>query len=755
MLTRKRAALFSLAVIFLSILPILFCSSAACADYAPGKIMIKFKPGVIRIPKGIRIAAAQAATVKPVSVQALNARHGVTRIKELYRDVLEIRPDWKKLRDNFVIYVSKESDMVQVAKEYAMDPNIISAETVPRVHAFDTNPDDPYFASADQYGLLNIKCPQAWDRTTGSSNVVIAVLDTGINYNHEDLQGRVDLVNAKDYVNGDNNPEDDHTNAHGTTVSGVIAAATNNSIGVAGVDWQAQILPIKVLNKNGDGDMDDINEGIAWARAQGADVINMSFGQSNVGPDKYAEQNPGQIRDSCQDAYDDGIVLVAAAGNGNVDWNTYPAYYPTVIAVAAVDQNDERAYWGGYDPVTQRPQASNYGSWIGVSAPGDDIRTTQKNNDYVCASGTSLACPFVSGLAGLVKAANPGATNQQIMDKITTEVDNIDSLNPGYEGQLGSGRINAYLAIAGVIANITSPASGSYVEGSVDIYGSAAGWDFSSYVLEGWEGGTRVATIASSSTSVEAGLLGSWSTTGRNGEHSIRLKVFTVGLGTEEVRATVYVDNITPEAIITSPSDGASATGEVAILGSAKDQYFERYLLEYGEGTSPASFEKIQESWDAVDGGVLGNWETSGLEGIYTIRLTAHDQVGHSATQSIAVDIQQSPVPPTREANPQTPPLPLTFAAPNPFNRTERDQVSFNYSLQSNFDTKIYLFDLSGNLIWQGSYSAGENGAKSGDNNPAWDGKDMSGANVPNGVYVYQIVAEGRAIAKGKVIVLN
>jgi thermitase len=750
MLTRNRFFLLLLILLFSSLIGY---RSASYADYAPGRIVVKFKPGEVSIPRGMRAAGAKAATIKAASIGALNARHGVYKLEKLYGKVLEIRPDWTQLEDEYVLIFPEEKDVKEIAEEYKRDPSVKTASPVSMVHAFDITPNDPRFNQ--QYGLVNIQAPQAWERTTGESSVLIAVLDTGINYNHEDLEGRIDRADGYDFVNDDDDPWDDHAHAHGTTVSGVIAAATDNGIGVAGVDWGAKILPVKVLDSNGDGLMTDIKEGIQWARAKGADVINMSFGQINQGVNKYVEENPNGIKDSCQDAYDGGIVLVAAAGNGNVDWNIYPAYYSTVIAVAAVDQNDVRAYWGGYDPVTQRPQASNYGSWVNVSAPGDEIMTTAKNNDYTYSSGTSLACPFVSGLAGLVKAVNPGATNQEIMDKITNEVDDIDSLNPGYEGKLGSGRINAYLAIAGVIANITSPANGSYVKGDVDIYGSAAGWDFSSYTLETWQSGTRVATIASSSTSIETDLLGSWQTAGRNGEHTIRLTVFTGGSGTEEGQNIVYVDNIAPEAQLTSPLNGTSVSGEVTILGSAKDQYFDRYLLEYGEGSSPASYENIRESWIAVDGGRLGTWETSGLEGDYTIRLRAYDKVGNSATQSVTVDIQQSLIPPTREANPQPPPLPLTYALPNPFNRTESSEITFVYSLQGNFDTKIYLFDLSGNLIWQGSYAAGENGGKSGENTPSWEGNDLFGGNVPNGVYVYQVVADHRVIAKGKVIVLN
>ncbi len=705
--------------------------------------MIKFKPGVLETPRGMRIAAVRAAAVRAASIRALNAKYGVVRVKQLYKQVLEARPEWTHLADNFVLYVPEDQDILKAIEDYKKDPNVISVSRVSRVRAFDTNPNDTYFAN--QYGLTNIKAPQAWDRTTGESSVLIAVLDTGINYNHEDFQGRVDVAKGWDFVNNDDNPLDDY--GHGTSVSGVIGATTNNAKGVAGVDWRAQLVPIKVLNHEGYGDMDDILEGIERAISEGVDVINMSFGQYNSGGNKYVEENPQGLKDKCLEAYQAGIVLVAAAGNDNLDWNTYPAYYSTVLAVAAVDQNDARSIWN-------LGLASNYGTWIDLSAPGTSIWSTHMNGGYTGSNnGTSLACPFVAGLAGLIKAVNPGLTNQQIMNKIKDTADDIDSLNPGFEGKLGTGRINAYLALRGVVARISSPENNTYITGKANIYGDASGWDFSSYVLEALQGGALVTTIETSSISVESGgLLGTWETSSYDGQHTIRLKVFSVGLSSEESTVTVFVDNITPEVSITSPTDGATVERQISIVGTAEDQYLDHYILEYGEGEAPLSFETIHIGYVSVTAGALGIWETAGLEGIYTIRLTAYDKVDVSASESIKVNIRSEA--PTREAEPQSG-LPLTYALPNPFNRQSTSEVTFNYTLEGNFDTKIYLFDLSGNLIWQSSYLAGGNGGKSGENNPSWKGRDLFGGNVSNGIYIYQIVADSKVIARGKIIVLN
>ena len=706
--------------------------------------MIKFRPNVVEMPRGMKAAAITAATVRPPSVRALNAKHGVFRIKQLYTDVLQIRPDWKHLSDEFVLFFPEGETLEQVLEDYRKDPDVIYAVPVSIVRAYATTPNDPYFGQ--QYGLLNIKAPEAWDRTTGASSTLIAVLDTGINYNHEDLTGRLDLADGKDYVHEDNDPWDDNTYNdmyHGTTVSGVIAAATNNAKGVAGTDWQAKILPIKVLDWQGNGYMYDILQGLEWAIAKNADVINMSFGQYT---------NDASLESKCLEAYNNGIILVAAVGNGNVDWPSYPACYSTVLGVAAVDQSDVRAYWGGIDPVTGQPQASNYGSWVDVSAPGNLIWTTHKGNNYTRSSGTSLACPFVAGLAGLVKAANPGLTTAQILDRIKSTTDDIDALNPTFAGKLGTGRINAYRAVSGVVARITSPAAGAYVKGMVDIYGSAAGWGFSSYTLEAYRGGILETTIQTSVTSVEGGKLGSWDTSGKNGEYSLKLTVISAGPTPEVTENVVYVDNTTPEANITYPTAGANVERAIEIRGTAKDQYLDNYLLEYGAGTSPSTFYEIVKRYVSVDSGILGTWETAGLDGVYTLRLIATDKIGATASQTLQVNIIG--VTPTKEVEPQ-PGLPLTYVLPNPFNLQVTQEATFNYVLSGNFNTRIYLFDLTGNLIWQKSYLAGEDGGKSGLNTPGWNGRDLFGTQVANGVYFYQVVADNRVIARGKIIILN
>jgi len=721
----------------------IFISTAAFAisqDFVPGQVIVKFKaPEIQTTAKGARVFDAKTVTFRTKSVRALNEKNRLSRVKQIYR-VFDQEPD------QYVLTFPKDADLKRIIKEYQKDPNVEYAELNTIVRAFaPVTPNDPSYVDGTQYYLNNIQCPNSWGVTTGTNETLMAVLDTGINYNHVDLQGQYNLSLGYDFINNDDDPWDDHTGAHGTTVSGVIAAATNNAIGVAGINWHGTVVPIKVLNSAGEGSIDQIVSGINWAVTKNVDIINMSFGQYSAST---------ALKNACDTAFAAGIVLVAAAGNGNVSDPSYPAYYDSVVAVAAVDENDERSVWGGIDPVTHKTQASNYGTWVDISAPGTSIYTTYKNNSYVSTNGTSLACPVVVGAAGLIKSLEPSLTNQQIINKLTAEADNIDALNPGFAGLLGSGRLNVYDSILSIGAIISSPVSGAYVSGSTAISGTATGRDFASYKLEALKNSVFVATIESSTTSVESGLLGTWDTTAYNGDHTIKLTVFSASGVSEEASILLHVDNTTPEAVIGNIVSGETYTGRIIITGEAiHSNYFDYYVLQYGKGTSPATFETIGIVYASVEAGVLGSWETVGLSGEYTLKLIAVDKAGKSVETSVTIVLQNS-AEPTKEAEPQTP-LPLTYALPNPFDRASYSEVTFNYTLDGNFLTKIYIFDLNGSLVWQNAYAAGVNGGKAGANNPAWDGKNVFGAQVANGVYLYQIFADNRILARGKLIILN
>ncbi|CAH0343820.1 S8 family peptidase [Bacillus sp. CECT 9360] len=281
-------------------------------------------------------------------------------------------------------------------------------------------PNDLLYREQYQWNLPVIQTESGWDVSRGDEDIVIAVIDTGVDLNHPDLRRRV----TEGYnVLADNNiPQDD--NGHGTHVSGIIASETNNREGVAGLTWFNKIMPIKAMSAAGYGTTFDIAKGIIWAVDHGADVINLSLG--NYHPSSL-------MKEAVEYAYANNVVLVSAAGNENTSDASYPAIYPEVLSVSAVSYTGERASF------------SNYGDYIDVAAPGVQIPSTYVNRQYAAMSGTSMASPHVAGLAGLVLSENPDLTNREVMDIIKDTAYDIGAR--GNDEDFGSGLIDVSNAL--------------------------------------------------------------------------------------------------------------------------------------------------------------------------------------------------------------------------------------------------------------------------------------------------------------------
>lgn len=274
-------------------------------------------------------------------------------------------------------------------------------------------PDDPLFPS--QWGLSKIQSPGAWNVTHGSSTVDIAIADTGIDASHPDVGPRV--TNRANFTN---DPDGD-VYGHGTHVAGIAAAVTNNAVGIAGTAYNTRLMSVKVLDDNGYGYYSWIADGIMWAADNGAEVINLSLGGTS---------SSTTLANAVNYAWSRGVVVVAAAGNNGRNRQFYPAYYANAMAVAATDSNDRKASF------------SNYGSWVDIAAPGVSILSAYKGN-YSNLSGTSMATPFVSGLAGLLKGYHPDWSNSQIRSKIELTADKISGTGTYW----AYGRINACNAV--------------------------------------------------------------------------------------------------------------------------------------------------------------------------------------------------------------------------------------------------------------------------------------------------------------------
>jgi subtilisin family serine protease len=253
------------------------------------------------------------------------------------------------------------------------------------VDAFDTAPNDALWP--DQWGPVVVKAPRAWDSTKGSSGVVVAVVDTGVDFHHPDLEGA--FVQGYDFVNNDSDAADD--DGHGTATAGVIAARTNNSEGQAGMCWRCAVMPVKVLDATGSGTTSSVAQGIVWATDHGAKVINLSLGSSAT---------TQTLTDAVTYAAARGAVLVAAAGNAGTTAFSYPAADPRVISVAGATNTDSLYSW------------SNLG-WVQVAAPGCNAAPGM-GGGYVNFCGTSSATPVVSGLIALAVSAKPAATRDEL-----------------------------------------------------------------------------------------------------------------------------------------------------------------------------------------------------------------------------------------------------------------------------------------------------------------------------------------------------
>jgi subtilisin family serine protease len=318
--------------------------------------------------------------------------------------------------------------LVEILKN---DPEVADAQPVfiYRIQT-ETTPNDTYYSNQENYFNL-INAPAGWGISTGSATVTIAILDTGVSLNHPDLKNKI--FPGYDFVNNDDDPDDDHdyadnngrSRSHGTTVAGLAAAEGNNKLGIAGLDWNAKIIPIKVMNSGGLGQTDDIIAGIKYAVEQGADVLNMSLGQP--AHDKALET-------VCEYAYKNGVIVVAAGGNTGGENPLYPAAYASVLSVGSVNPSGNRSSFS-----VKR---------CDIMAPGEKMYSTvyytdSGDNGYSYnGSGTSYAAPLVSGLMGLLRAQDPNLKPQEAM-----EIVKKTARPAGNSAEYGWGIISVYHAL--------------------------------------------------------------------------------------------------------------------------------------------------------------------------------------------------------------------------------------------------------------------------------------------------------------------
>ncbi len=395
------------------------------ADFAEGRVLVKLRPAASLMRSSNPLPGI--ASLRPLDPNATAARSADTAT--WFVADLDANLDV----DSALDMLAERDDVEFVEPDYIVRaPGQVSGQMT------GSSMNDP--AAGDQYALTKIQAEAAWQINGGSANVIVAVVDTGVQLDHPDLQsqiwrnngetmngidddgnGLIDDVRGWNFISNTNNPSDDQN--HGTHVAGIIAAVRDNQVGIAGAA-DVTIMPVKVLGSDMSGPTSGVIEGVRYAMNNGASVINLSL--SSASPSQA-------FQDMVDEAASRNVVVCAAAGNAGQDVVEFPAGFDSVIAVGATDSGDNLANF------------SNAGPGIELVAPGVQILSTVRGSNYETMDGTSMATPYVAGVAALIRSAEPNLTAAQVRDRLKTTADDLG--NSGYDQLFGNGRINAARAL--------------------------------------------------------------------------------------------------------------------------------------------------------------------------------------------------------------------------------------------------------------------------------------------------------------------
>jgi len=465
-------------------------SGSGVLEYAPNRIIVKLRDSVVeRLQEQGQIETTVTKPTLAGRLESLWPKYRVKKVQPLFRNFKQRRRRLEFLREKSEsLLTEKEKHIVRRLKrapkrarildlsgiykvelelkpgqsleevieayrkspevEYVERDYVVSAATIPNDFLYplqwglnNTGQDYPVSCGCEwRHGSYDsdIDAPEAWDISRGNGDIVVAVLDTGVDYTHRDLKGNMwtdsNGCYGYDFINDDNDPMDDY--GHGTHCAGIIGASGDNGYEIAGVCWNVKIMALKFLNSYGFGFSSDAVSALYYAVENGADVISNSWGG-----DEYSETMEEAIDYACSQ----GVVMVAAAGNEDSNQPYYPAYYEHVIAVAATDSNDEKASF------------SNYGDWVDIAAPGAHIlslraKSTSMPRPYdaytTVTSGTSMACPYVGGACALLLSVNPTLTADELRNVL------LDTADPIASGIcLSNGRLNVFNAVYSVVGS--------------------------------------------------------------------------------------------------------------------------------------------------------------------------------------------------------------------------------------------------------------------------------------------------------------
>ena len=485
----------NLSLIVLLIIGIIsYCTTvvnAAPLEITPGELLIRLTPE----------ASAELQRLHAKSpIATLYAKHNVESLRPIFPSAARFSKHNAKLKRTYLLRFSPTVDLsvLKTAFEKSELVEAVAYNYLRPTLADEILPNDPKYP--EQWSLPLINLPQAWGIEKGNRDVVIAIIDSGIDYKHDDLASKIwvnpgeipdngldddgngyiddmhgwDFTDAPnlqaegDFIEGDNEPIDE--SGHGTHVAGIAGAMPNNGIGIAGVAWNCPLMAVRAgLSLGGGSRMqdDDSAAAIVYAADNGASIINMSWGSA---------QHSFVIQDAIDYAYARGAVLIGAAGNSNEAESIFPAGYRKVISVASTNQHKQRYY------------KSNFGASVDIGAPGNAILSTQIDNDYRILTGTSMAAPHIAGVAALMRAKRPTLTHKEVRQILINTADVVlekDSDEPD-PNLAGAGTLNAeraLLASGALQARIHFPQTNSGGSTAITFIGTAGGYKFKSWQL--------------------------------------------------------------------------------------------------------------------------------------------------------------------------------------------------------------------------------------------------------------------------------
>lgn len=518
--------------------------------------------------------------------------------------------------DLYIVAVPAHAEESIVAS-LADHPHLKLAELDRIVHPTMT-PNDPYYSS--EWHLPKISAQNAWNTTQGSG-VTIAILDSGINGAHPDLNGQ--MVSGWNFY--DNNSNTSDVFGHGTLVAGTAAAITNNGTGVAGIAGKSKLMPIRITDTNGYGYASTISQGLVWASDNGARVANVSFG-GVVGI--------LSIQNAAQYMKDKNGLVVVSAGNTGTELTTTPT--STMIPVSATDYNDAITSW------------SSYGNYVAMSAPGVSIWTTRREGDYTTASGTSFSSPLTAGVVALMMSANATLSSLDVENLLFSSA--VDLGASGRDPYYGHGRVAAAAAVQAAVSatttpdtevpsvTITNPLGGATVSGLVPVDIETLD-NVGTVRAELWVNGTSVAVDTSPPFAF------SWDSTGaQNGVTDLTVLALDAANNVGSSSITVTVDNpvqpivqdTEPPAIVIINPVAGNVSGTVTITVNASDNnstadivlaiYIDDVLKATGTGGT------LSTTWNTRPKNLKAG-------STHTIKATATDAAGNMSAASVNVTI--------------------------------------------------------------------------------------------------------------------